>query len=195
MRKLLLLLSALALAVFIIGTVRARAEEEETDKVVCSGVESVSGEVGDKVDVPILLSDCETVDSVEFDLNYDSAALSVVSVTPGDLFPAEYCVSNTDTPGCVSIACCCELGLEGDGTLLTVRFEILTATGSALTITTHKTGERAEEVVSYIDEDYNQYFSYVSLTNGAVTVGTAAAPDPLVTPWAPATPTPSLLAA
>jgi len=190
MRKLLPILSALILAVLMVVPVHALAEEE-ADTTVRISVESASGEVGDEVDVPVMLYDCEHVDSIEFNLNYDPDALSVVSVTPGDLFPAEYCVSNADTPGYVSIACACRDGLEGAGTLLTVRFEILTETGSALTVTTHKTGDYAEDVISYIDEDYNQYFSFVALENGSVTVGSAQAPDPLVTPWVPATPIPT----
>jgi len=190
MRKLLPILSALVLSAMMVIPVHALAEED-TDKTVRISVGSASGEVGVEVDVPIMLYDCENVDSIEFNLNYDPDALSVVSVTPGDLFPAEYCVSNSDTPGTVSIACACRDGLDGSGTLLTVRFEILNDTGSALTVTTHKSGEYAEEVVSYIDEDYNQYFSYVSLENGSVTVGSALAPDPLVTPWVPATPVPT----
>jgi hypothetical protein len=191
MRKLLPILSALILGVMMIIPVHALAEDEDTDMTVRIYVSSASGEVGAKVDVPVMLYDCEQVDSIEFNLNYDSNALSVISVTPGDLFPAEYCVSNADTPGYVSIACACRDGLEGSGTLLTVRFEILNETGSALTVTTHKSGEYAEQVVSYIDADYNQYFSYVSVENGSVTVGSAEAPEPLVTPWIPATPVPT----
>jgi hypothetical protein len=191
MRKLLPILSALILGVMMVIPVHALAEEEDADKTVRIYASSASGEVGAKVDVPVMLYDCEYVDSVEFNLNYDPDALSVISVTPGDLFPAEYCVSNVDTPGYISIACACRDGLAGSGTLLTVRFEILSETGSALTVTTHKSGEHAEDVVSYIDNDYNQYFSYVAVENGSVTVGSAEAPEPLVTPWIPATPVPT----
>lgn len=190
MRKLLPILSALILTAIMVVPVHVLAEEDP-DTTVRIEVGSASGEVDDEVDVPVMLYDCEHVDSIEFNLNYDPDALSVVSVTPGDLFPAEYCFSNSDTAGYISVACCCALGLEGPGTLLTVRFKILSDAGSALTVTTHKSGEYAEEVVSYIDEDYKQYFSYVTLENGSVTVGSSTAPDPLVTPWIPATPIPT----
>lgn len=190
MRKLLPVLTALILGVMAIVPIHALAEED-TDTTVRIYVSSASGEIGANVDVPVMLYDCEHVDSIEFNLNYDASALSVVSVTPGNLFPAEYCVSNSDTPGYISIACACRDGLEGSGTLLTVRFEVLSETGSALTVTTHKSGEYAEEVISYIDEDYNQYFSYVAVENGSVTVGALEAPEPLVTPWIPVTPVPT----
>ena len=189
MRKFLLLVTALTLGVCLAVPAAARAEGEggEEDKIVQLSVGSVSGEVGDEVDVPLLLSDCAGVDSLELDLNYDSAALSVVKVTPGDLFPVEYCVTNTEQAGVIHIACACALGLEGDGTLLTVRFQILTATGSALTVTTHLN----EKEITYIDADYNQFGAYLLLENGSVSVGGASAPDPLVTPWTPATPIPT----
>ena len=190
MRKLLPILTMLILGVMVIVPVHALAEED-TDTTVRIYVSSASGEIGATVEVPVMLYDCEHVDSIEFNLNYDASALSVVSVTPGDLFPAEYCVSNSDTPGYISIACACRDGLEGSGTLLTVRFEILNETGSALTVTTHKSGEYAEDVISYIDDDYNQYFSYVAVENGSVSVGAAEAPEPLVTPWVPVTPVPT----
>ena len=40
-----------------------------------------------------VITNCAGVDSVQFDLNYDSAALEFVSMTPGDLFAAQYTVS------------------------------------------------------------------------------------------------------
>ena len=188
MRKFLLLVTALTLGVCLaVPAARAEGDGGEEDKIVRLSVGSVSGEAGDLVDVPLLLSDCAGVDSLELDLNYDAAALSVVSVTPGDLFPAEYCVTNIDQAGVIHIACATALGLEGDGTLLSVRFQVLTAAGSALTVTTHLN----EKEITYIDADYNQFGAYLLLENGGVSVGGASVPAPLVTPWTPATPIPT----
>lgn len=189
MRKFLLLVTAITLGLCLFAPAQTRAEGEsgETDKVVHLAVGSASGEVGDEVEVPVLLSDCAGVDSLELDLNYDPAALRVVKITPGDLFPVEYCVTNADQPGVIHIACASALGLEGDGTLLTVRLQILTAAGSALTVTTHLN----EKEITYIDADYNQFGAYLTLENGGVSVGGTSAPAPLVTPWTPATPIPT----
>lgn len=184
MRKFLSVFSAAILAACLLLPAYALADE---GRVVRLSVGNAGGEVGAEVDVPVLLYDCERVDSVEFDLNYDPDALGVVSVTPGDLFPVEYCFSNTSEAGVIHIACACALGLEGDGTLLTVRFRILTETGSALTVTSHL----SEKEITYIDDDYNQYSAYTALENGGVSVDMGAVPDPLVTPWTPATPTPA----
>ena len=184
MRRLLLLISALVLALCLIVPSAAFADGEP---VVLLTFGSATGEVGDEVDVPVLLSGCETVDSVQFDINYDPAALSIVSVTPGNLFPVEYCISNTAESGVVRLACACALGLEGDGTLLTIRFKILSETGSALTVTSRLAGSE----VTFIDADFNQYTAYLSLENGGVSVGAGTVPNPLVTPWAPVSPSPT----
>ncbi len=179
MKKPLLILSALLMSVCIFLPARALAEEE----MVLLTVGTTDGEAGAEVDVPVLLSDCECVDSAQFDINYDASALSVVSVTPGDLFPAEYCIANTDESGRIRVACACASGLANDGTLMTIRFKILTETGSALTLTSG--------IITRIDEAYVQSEAYVTLENGGVTVGGAAVPEPLVTPWVPATPVPT----
>lgn len=184
MRKLLLVMSALVLALCLIAPAAALADGEP---VVQLSFGSASGEVGGTVDVPVLLTNCKSVDSVQFDINYDPAALSVVSVTPGDLFPVEYCFANTAESGVVRVACACALGLEGDGTLLTIHFKILTEAGSALTVTSRLGGSE----VTYIDADFNQLTAYLSLENGGVSVGTGSVPNPIVTPWVPVSPSPT----
>ena len=184
MRRLLLLISALVLALCLIAPSAALADGEP---VVLLTIGSTAGEVGDEVDVPVLLSNCKSVDSLQLDINYDPAALSIVSVTPGDLFPVEYCITNIAESGVVRVACACALGLEGDGTLLTLRFKILSESGSALTVTSRLPGSE----VTYIDADFSQFTAYLSLENGGVSVGAGAVPNPLVTPWVPVSPSPT----
>lgn len=189
MKRTLCLFSALLLVAFWFTPTRALAEEES----VLLQVATVSGEVGATVDVVVSMSNCVGVDSTEFDINYDPAALSVAFVTPGDIFPAEFCVAYTGNPGTIGVACAQALGFTGDGTLLTIRFEILSDTGSALTITSHlpASGEGAGTEVTKIDADYNQSAALLTIENGGVTVGDAPLPAPQVTPWTPATPVPT----
>jgi hypothetical protein len=104
-------------------------------------------------------------------------------MTPGDLFAAQYTIANSDVPGRVRIACASALGLEGAGTLLTLRFRVLTDAGSAASITSG--------IVTRVDADYNQTKSYVAIQDGGITVGSASLPAPAVTPWVPATPVPT----
>ena len=179
MKRTLCLLSVLLLAVVCFTPTQALAEEQS----VLISVPSVSGEKDAEVDVSVLLDRCAGVDSVQFDLNYDSAALEFVSMTPGDLFAAQYTVANMDAPGRVRVACASALGLQGAGTLLTLRFRLLTEAGSAVAITSG--------IATHVDADYNQSEAYIEVENGGVTVGTAALPAPAVTPWVPATPVPT----
>ncbi|MCE5187826.1 MAG: hypothetical protein LLF75_01370 [Eubacteriales bacterium] len=179
MKRLLLVFAVLTLAALL--PIHTLAAEENGSVTIVVG--SVSAENGAFADVPVYLENSKSVDSIQFDLNYDPAALSIVSVTPGDLFLPEYVIYNADEPGRLRIACADALGLKGDGTLLTVRFTVLSGTGSALTATSG--------IITCVDADYNQTNAYVSLEDGGVSIGESAAPAALVTPWIPETPVPT----
>ncbi len=180
MKRVFLLLTVLLLAVSLTAPKRALAEE--ADSVLIS-IGTVTGETDSQIDLPVTLSQCKSVDSVQFDLNYDSAALAFLSMTPGELFAAQYTVINTDVPGRIRVACASALGLEGAGTLMTLRFQVLSDTGSAVTV--------SSGIVTRVDEAYNQSTALVSIADGGVAIGTAPLPAPVVTPWVPATPVPS----
>ena len=180
MKRTLLLLSALLLAVALTAPAKAYAVEED---VVRIQVDTVTGESGKQVDLSVQLSNCAGVDSAQFDINYDSAALEFVSMTPGDLFAAQYTVINADTPGRIRVACASALGLSGAGTIMTLRFRLLTDAGSAVTI--------SNGIITRVDASYNQTTALIAITDGGITVGTAPMPAPVVTPWVPATPIPS----
>lgn len=179
MKRLLPVLAALILAA-LFPSLALAAEENESVTIVIGEAAAQSGE---KTDIAVYLEHSAGVDSIQFDLNYDPAALSVVSVTPGDLFLPEYVVYNADEPGRIRIACADALGLKGDGTLLTIRFAALSDTGSALIATSG--------IITRVDADYNQTVAYVSLEDGGVSVAQGAVPAALVTPWIPETPVPS----
>lgn len=180
MKRILLVLTALILTL-VFPICAFAAEGNESVAIVIGTVNAE--EDAQVADVPVYLEGSAGVDSIQFDLNYDPAALSVVSVTPGDLFMAEYVVYNADEPGRIRIACADALGLEGDGTLLTVRFSVLSKSGSALTAT--------NGIITRVDADYQQTKAYVSLEDGGVSVGGGAIPAALVTPWIPETPVPT----
>lgn len=180
MKRILLILSALLLTVALTVPARALAEEEDSVQIQ---VGTVSGEPKGQVDLPVQLGRCASVDSIQFDLNYDSTSLEFVSMTPGDLFAAQYTVINATVPGRIRVACASALGLEGAGTLLTLRFRVLTESGSAVAI--------SSGIVTRVDTEYNQTTALVSITDGGITVGTAPLPSPAVTPWIPATPIPT----
>ena len=180
MKRTLLILSVLLLAFALAAPASAHAEEEDRVRIQ---VDTLSGEKGDTVDLSVLLGGCEGVDSAQFDLNYDSAALEFVSMTPGDLFAAQYTVINADTPGRIRAACASALGLTKDGTIMTLRFRLLSDAGSAVTI--------SNGIITRVDADYNQSAAFITITDGGITVGAAQMPAPVVTPWIPATPIPT----
>ena len=179
MKRTLLFLPVLLLAVMLLIPAQARAEEGS----VFIRVETAEGTAGQETDLTVTLENCAGVDSVQFDLNYDAAALQVVSMTPGDLFHAEYTVANLDEPGRVRIACASALGIGDAGRLLILRFRALTDAGSAVTIT--------NGIVTRVDADYNQTAAYVTIENGGITIGGAPLPEAAVTPWVPETPAPT----
>ncbi len=98
-------------------------------------------------------------------------------------FPAQYTVANLGVPGRIRIACASALGIDGAGTLLTLRFRAVSDAGSAITLTSG--------IVTHIDADYNQSAAYVAVENGGVTIGGAPLPQAAVTPWIPETPVPT----
>ena len=177
MKRTLLLLLALICAAALFPQAHARAEEER----VVFHVDTVGAESGKDVDVSVLLGNCDGVDSVQFDLNYDADALKLVSVTFGGLFSAsEY---NDAEAGRVRVACANALGLTHAGTLLTLRFTATGETGSAVTVT--------NAIVTRVDANYVQSIAFASAENGGVTIGGASLPAAKVTPWIPATATPT----
>jgi len=177
MKRTLLFLLALFCAAAVLPQAHARAEEAS----VMLQVDTVTGESGEEVDIPVLLGSCLGVDSVQLDLNYDAEAVSLVSVTFGGLFTlSQY---NDSEAGRVRIACASALGLNQAGALVTLRFTLTGESGSAVTIT--------NAIVTRVDTDYNQSEALVSVENGGVTLGGAPLPAAKVTPWVPATPTPT----
>lgn len=155
------------------------------DEAVVLTIETADGASGGEVDVHIGMERCEAVDSLQFNLNYDAAALKAVRVTPGTVFPAEYCVTNIQEAGRVRAACVSALGLsaEDGGVMMTVTFRLLNATGSAVTF--------SDVAVTRVDAEYNQSQAYVQVENGGVTAGGAALPAPVTTPWIAPTPVPT----
>lgn len=173
---------ALFLAIFLMyASLPITLAEGETIAELVVG--TVDATADSEVTVPVTIRNCEMVDSLQFHLNYDSTALSVVRVTPGDTFPAEYCVTNVDEKNRIRAACISALGLTGEGTVLSVTFKVLTASGSAVTVT--------DAAATRVNADFQQSKAYLTFTDGGVTVASVALPAPVVTPWIAATPVPT----
>ena len=160
---------------------QAGLAEGEVEISVTTVAASAKGEAV----VEVALDACEGVDSLQFNLNYDPNALSVVRVTPGRVFPAEYCVSNANEPGRIRVACATARGLsvEDSDILLQVVFQTRNGSGSAVTL--------SDVVATVVDAEYVATRAYLLAENGGVTVNGAPLPAPITTPWIAETPVPT----
>lgn len=140
---------------------------------------------GEQVALSVHAADALTVDSLQFRINYDAAALRLVDEPAvGEALAGGIAISNTETAGVVGFAFACADGLSADGTLVTLTFEVLSQTGSAVVLT--------DVLATTVDAARMQHKAYVTLQNGGVAVGEGAAvPEPVVTPWPVETPVPT----
>lgn len=140
---------------------------------------------GEQVALSVHASDALTLDSLQFRINYDAAALRLVDEPAvGEALAGGIAISNTETAGVVGFAFACADGLSADGTLVTLTFEVLGQTGSAVVLT--------DVLATTVDAARVQHKAYVTLQNGGVAVGEGAAvPEPVVTPWPVETPVPT----
>lgn len=174
--------AALALLLLCTGAWMRSASAEGEPQIVSVAVATVEGAKGDAVELPVSIDNCAGVDSFQCNLNYDAAALKIVSVTPGTVFPAEYCVTNVNEAGRVRVAAIDATGLSEGGDMLLLSCRVLADGGCAVTI--------SEALVTTVDADYTQVKAYVSVTDGGIAAG-GTLPAPAATPWIPETPPPT----
>ena len=154
------------------------ADAEASNGIVALSVETVEA-TGAETRVALRMRDCAEVDSLQLRLNYDPKALRVRYVLAGDLFPAQYVVTNYDTAGVIAVACA-GIDIPSEGTVLTVVFR--GTGGTAVTVT--------DATLTRYTPETGQTYAYMTIENGGVSTG-GSLPAPLVTPFSPPTPTPS----
>lgn len=177
-----ILAALLATALFATAWVPAALAEEEN--LVRLYVQTADGAVGDEVEVEIAIDQCNGMDSLQCNINYDGKALSVEQITPGTVFPAEFCITNADEENRIRMACASAEGIQQGGTVLTIRFKIQSEAGSAITL--------SDVRVTCVDEEYHQSDAYLQLTDGGVSVSGGMVPAAVAaTPWIAPTPIPT----
>lgn len=142
-------------------------------------VESASA--GETVSVPIQISDCNGVDSLEMRINYDAEALKFRRVVKGDVFESEFLITNPEQAGLIRVAAASAYGLTKAGTLLTLEFTVQKETGGGVVLT--------DLLLTKTDPEngYAQSDAYLSVTDGGVSAG-GSVPALAVTPWPVPTP-------
>lgn len=170
----------LACLIFVVVSAASLAEGE-----VALTVDTVQAEAEGQAVVTIMAENAVTLDSLQFRVNYDQQALRLAAEpVAGEPLADGIAVTNTDTAGVVGFAFACADGLAADGTVLTLTFDVLDETGSAVVLT--------DVLATTVDAALEQHKAYVTLENGGVAVGEdGQVPDPVVTPWPVETPTPT----
>ena len=155
------------------------------DGEIALKTDTVTAEAGGQATVASAVSNAAGMDSLQLRVNYDSEALRLIAEPePGEPLEGGIAVSNIDEAGVIVFAFASATGVQQDGTLLTLEFEVLQETGSAIVIT--------DVLATTVDGALVQRKAYVTVENGGVAVGEAGeVPEPVVTPWPVETPTPT----
>ena len=93
------------------------------------GIADASGSTGSTVDVPVTVQEAQNIGALDIGIMYDPEVLSVVSVEKGSLVRGMF-VSNTGTPGILTLGMIDTQGMTGSGPVAVVRFRV---TGAART--------------------------------------------------------------
>lgn len=115
---------------------------------------------GSSVSLSVTASDLVSLGTMELTIYYDSAALSVSSVTAGGLFSSEMFDYNADEAGVIRVNCVSFAGVSGSGTVLTVYF------------TASSTASGTYPITLAVGDCYNASLQpvEVSSTSGSITV-------------------------
>ena len=105
-------------------------------------VSDTTGAKNSTVEVPIILEGATDVGSMDIILNYDADILSAVDVEAGALGKNALIESNTANDGAVIIALADSSGINGDGAVAIVAFEVIGDVGTTSYLT-------LEEVLVY----------------------------------------------
>ena len=98
-------------------------------------VSDTTGAAGGIVEVPITVEGAADVGSMDITLMYDPAVLQAVGVEAGELGGNAYIESNTGNEGEVIVALADSSGINGDGAVVVVSFEVLGEVGSSSSLT------------------------------------------------------------
>ena len=98
-------------------------------------VSDTTGAKGSTVEVPIILEGATEVGSMDIVLTYDADVLSAVDVEAGTLGKNALIESNTVRDGEVIIALADSSGINGDGAVASVAFEVIGGAGTTSYLT------------------------------------------------------------
>lgn len=127
--KLLAIASVLALSIMLVsgGTVFAASASIE--------VSDINGNQGDVVEVPINVTEASNIGSLDIVLSYDPDVLIAQDVSRGELTSNSLLQSNTDNPGIIAIGIADSDGINGEGSIAIISFDVLGQSGDSSPLT------------------------------------------------------------
>ena len=120
-----------------------------TMQTVSLSVQDASGGPESTVGVPINLSGGSNIGSMTIVITYDSSILQVNGVKKGDLTKNSLLESNEATSGIVAIGIADVGGIDGDGAVATVEFEVVGDLGDTCSLTLERV--EANDADTHID--------------------------------------------
>ena len=122
-------------------------------------VSDTTGAPGDTAEVPINLEGASDVGSMDIVLKYDAEVLRAVAVEAGKLGKNAFIEANTAREGEVIIALADSSGINGDGTVATISFEVTGDVGSTSPLTLEEVSVNNVELVEVITTTESGTFS------------------------------------
>lgn len=122
-------------------------------------VRDTTGAPGDTVDVPIELEGASDVGSMSIVLTYDPDVLMAVAVEGDELGKNAMIEANTAREGEVILALADSSGMNGDGAVATISFEVIGDVGSTSPLTLEKVSVSDVDMVEIITTTESGTFS------------------------------------
>ena len=135
-------------------------------------VSDTTGAKGSTVEVPIILEGASDVGSMDIVLKYDAAILRAVAVEASELGKNAYIEANTAREGEVIIALADSSGINGDGAVATISFDVTGDVGATSPLTLEEVSVNNIELVEVITTTESGTFS---VTEEGAPVGDASA--------------------
>ena len=117
---------------FVVATVNAAG--------ITVSIDSTSAGSGSNVVIPVKVSGASTLGAMDLMITYDSSVLKFSSAEVGSLSTNGMIESNGDSPGVIKIGFVDSRGVTGDGTLITLNFNVIGKNGATSKITPQVTG-------------------------------------------------------
>lgn len=128
-------------------------------------VSDSTGANGSTSKVPVNLEGASDIGSMDIVLKYDATVLKAVSAEAGELGKNAFIEANTAKEGEVKIALADSSGINGDGTVATISFEVIGEIGSTSPLTLETVSVHSIELVEIVTAENSGTFTVTEETS------------------------------